>query len=239
MDCKKIGEYIKSKRKRIGLTQAELGDKLGVTSKAVSKWETGVALPDVSLFIELSSILKIEVYELLNGEDNHKLPSDKKKNILIVILSIFLVLFLISSLFLGIYFIKTYDTVNVYELVSENSSFHVDGKLIEIGDTSYVSISNVEYLPEYNNSYYVYDIDCELYYEDELLYSYGDINSYYFVDNRKSIIFSDLLDSILVFKEIEEIDKKENPNLDYISLKINALNEDMNIDSFVFKLEIK
>lgn len=45
MDYKKIGEYIQSKRKAIPLTQAELGEKLGVTSKAVSKWECGLSFP--------------------------------------------------------------------------------------------------------------------------------------------------------------------------------------------------
>ena len=88
MDCKKIGEYIQRKRKDAGLTQAELGEMLGVTSKAVSKWECGVALPDVSLFLEITTILKIDISELLSGEDNKKVPIDKKKNIIIGILLI-------------------------------------------------------------------------------------------------------------------------------------------------------
>ena len=61
MDSGKIGAYIQLKRKSAGLTQTQLGDMLGITSKAVSKWETGVAIPDVSLFPELTKILNITI----------------------------------------------------------------------------------------------------------------------------------------------------------------------------------
>ena len=103
MDCKKIGEYIQRKRKAIKITQQELGDKLGVTDKAVSKWETGIALPDVSLYKELCEILNITIEELLNGEDNKSIPIYKKKNIIIICLSIVVSILLVISLLLGIY----------------------------------------------------------------------------------------------------------------------------------------
>ena len=52
----------------IGLTQKELAEQLGVTNKAVSKWETGGGMPDVSVLKELSQILEVSVDELLEGE---------------------------------------------------------------------------------------------------------------------------------------------------------------------------
>ncbi len=70
MDLNKISNFIKTKRKELGLTQEELAQKLFVTEKAVSRWETGRGTPDISLLIPLSKILKVNVNELLNGENN-------------------------------------------------------------------------------------------------------------------------------------------------------------------------
>lgn len=68
MDQQKIGGFIASNRKSRGLTQAELAEQLGVTNKAVSKWETGRCLPDAELFQPLCALLGITVNELLTGE---------------------------------------------------------------------------------------------------------------------------------------------------------------------------
>ena len=68
MDQVKVGKFISSCRKEQGLTQAALADKLGITDRAVSKWETGKSLPDASIMIELCKILNISVNELLTGE---------------------------------------------------------------------------------------------------------------------------------------------------------------------------
>ena len=68
MDQIKIGKFIAECRKNNGLTQMQLAEKLGITDKAVSKWERGLALPDSSIMHELCGILKINVNELLSGE---------------------------------------------------------------------------------------------------------------------------------------------------------------------------
>lgn len=68
MNQEKIGRFIASCRKECGYTQAALGEKLGITDRAVSKWETGKSIPDVSIMIELCNLLKISVNELLTGE---------------------------------------------------------------------------------------------------------------------------------------------------------------------------
>ena len=68
MDQTKIGSFIAERRKEIGLTQAQLGEKLGVTDKSVSKWERGICLPDVSNYMELCSILGISLNEFFAGE---------------------------------------------------------------------------------------------------------------------------------------------------------------------------
>lgn len=68
MEQVKIGKFIASKRKEQGLTQLQLAEKLGITDRAISKWETGKSLPDASLMPELCKLLKITINDLLCGE---------------------------------------------------------------------------------------------------------------------------------------------------------------------------
>ena len=80
MDQIKIGKFIAECRKQKSLTQMQLAEKLGITDKAISKWERGVAMPDTSIMIELCDILSISVNELLSGEKNKygKQQSEKR-----------------------------------------------------------------------------------------------------------------------------------------------------------------
>lgn len=68
MDQIKIGRFISECRKKVGLTQMQLAEKLSITDRAVSKWETGKSLPDASIMLELCDVLKITVNDLLCGE---------------------------------------------------------------------------------------------------------------------------------------------------------------------------
>ena len=68
MDQIKIGKFIAERRKKLNMTQKELAEKLGVTDRAVSKWETGRCMPDLSLLQPLSRNIKVGVNDLLSGE---------------------------------------------------------------------------------------------------------------------------------------------------------------------------
>lgn len=68
MNQMKIGQFIASCRKKKGMTQKELAEKLNVTDKSVSKWERGINLPDVSLYMPLCQELDISINELFAGE---------------------------------------------------------------------------------------------------------------------------------------------------------------------------
>ena len=83
MDVKKVGEFIKQKRKEKKLTQKELAQKLSITDRAISKWERGICCPDISLLKDLSSILDISINELLSGEDIEKLELEQSEDILL------------------------------------------------------------------------------------------------------------------------------------------------------------
>lgn len=84
MDQIKIGRFIAECRKRADLTQAHLAEKLGITDKAVSKWERGISMPDSSIMLELCDILGISVNELLSGERITMENSDKKNEQLLL-----------------------------------------------------------------------------------------------------------------------------------------------------------
>lgn len=77
----KIGNFIAACRKAHGMTQSQLAENLGITDKAVSKWETGKSMPDLSLFIPLCDLLEITLNELFLGEiisdDNLKEKSNQ------------------------------------------------------------------------------------------------------------------------------------------------------------------
>ena len=81
MNQEKIGKFIAKCRKENGYTQATLAEKLGITDRAISKWENGKSMPDASIMLELCELLKINVNELLTGEhiimDNYKEVAEK------------------------------------------------------------------------------------------------------------------------------------------------------------------
>ena len=84
MDLDKIGKFIALNRKNKGLTQEQLAEKLGVTNKTVSRWETGKYMPDLSLLKPLSEELGITLNELLSGEklEKEKIIENTEKNII-------------------------------------------------------------------------------------------------------------------------------------------------------------
>ena len=84
MDQIKIGRFIAECRKKEKLTQMQLAEKLGITDRAISKWETGKAMPDSSLMLMLCDILKISVNDLLCGERIGMENSDKKNEQLLL-----------------------------------------------------------------------------------------------------------------------------------------------------------
>ena len=73
----KFADLLYELRKEKGLTQSELAEKLGITNKAVSKWETGEAMPDTAQLLPLAEILGVSVDELLRGE--RKIAEEKEE----------------------------------------------------------------------------------------------------------------------------------------------------------------
>lgn len=101
MDNEKIGKIIKTKRKEKGMTQGQFGDMLGVSFKAVSKWENGKCMPDISILKKLCDILEISVDDLLVGKAvKNNIVESKNKFKKIIIVIIFISILIVSILYL-------------------------------------------------------------------------------------------------------------------------------------------
>lgn len=123
MSPQETGAFIAKLRKESGITQQELAERLNVTAKAVSRWETGKGYPDVTILPEISNIFNVSVNELLNGDRLskeeavevvektvltvcHQAKADKRRNlrllITVCIISVIIFCMLCVSIFLGI-----------------------------------------------------------------------------------------------------------------------------------------
>lgn len=135
MDQDKIGRFIAERRKSQKLTQMQLAEKLGITDRAVSKWETGKSMPDASIMLELCKLLKITVNDLLSGEVvsmNHyneeseknllamvkeKEESDKRLLMLEIVIGVLSVVFLFVMIAIGYVFVSMYEKMWVFWLL--------------------------------------------------------------------------------------------------------------------------
>lgn len=90
IDKTQFGEFLASQRKRKGYTQKELAQKLFISDKAVSKWERGLSMPDISLLMPLADVLEVTVTELLEGrrmENAGGIDTDQVENLVKKVLS--------------------------------------------------------------------------------------------------------------------------------------------------------
>ncbi len=80
MDQKKIGLFLKELRKEKNITQEVLAEKLNVSNRTVSRWETGNNMPDISLLIELSELYHISIPEIVDGERKREKMNQETRN---------------------------------------------------------------------------------------------------------------------------------------------------------------
>lgn len=141
MNPEKIGKFISVTRKKKKMTQEELANRVHVSNKTISKWETGRGLPDYSSLSNLCKVLDISVVELLNGESTkkeeglveylkYKENKSKKNKILVAGISLLLIILFILS----VYFINSYKKINVYSLAGESENFVYENGLLFISN---------------------------------------------------------------------------------------------------------
>ena len=79
MDQVKIGKFLKELRKEKGLTQEQLAEKLNVSNRSISRYETGNNMPDISLLIEIADIFEVSIPEIINGERKSEKMNQEEK----------------------------------------------------------------------------------------------------------------------------------------------------------------
>lgn len=167
MDQEKIGKFIAQCRKEKKLTQEEIGDRFGITSQSVSKWERGVNCPDISVLAELSNMLGVRIEELLKGEKDVNTLSKKeenqqakdqvivdtikfyekktKKKCFRISALILTILIIIICLILSMYCISNYNKVKIYKIVSLSEEISLNGRIIFNPNNKILIINNIFY----------------------------------------------------------------------------------------------
>lgn len=216
MDQDKIGNFIKSIRLGNNLTQKELADKLGVTYQAVSKWENGRNIPDLSIIKKLCDEFDIDIDELLNGGKKLKEKEPNK-----IIKNIITALLIVTILF-GIYIINNLNSNKNFEfktISSQCKDFNITGSAAYNKDKTSIYISNIEFCGNNDNEEY-YSIECTLYENNNDTKT--KVSS---CDRKKHITLKDYLKDLdIKVNNYSTTCKKFTSNT--LSLEIQAINKD-------------
>ncbi len=141
MNQEKIGKFIFSLRKKAGLTQEELGEKLCVTGKAVSRWENGLSLPDIFVINNFCKLFNITNDEFFSAKKKEKNTIKK----LVINLFLSLIIFFVIYLFFVNCLNRYYD-FHIYIVRSESSLFSVEGIIHINAKNKFLILSNLQYL---------------------------------------------------------------------------------------------
>ena len=159
MDQERIGQFIKKIRNDNNLTQREFADKLGVTFQAVSKWENGKSVPDISILKLISEEFDVDIDEIINGEKK----INNTKNNISKFYSLFFILIILIVLLSVIYIRnKNNNNFEFKTISSKCSDFKITGSAAYNKEKTAIYISNVEFCGDNDNNKYK-SIDCVLY----------------------------------------------------------------------------
>ena len=190
MDQVKIGKLIAMLRKEKGLTQGELGEIVGVSDGAVSKWERGTTCPDISIIHLLSKTLGITSEELLSGElskeTKSKLSRTKKLKTILPQIIIFLIIATISV------FIIVKNSTNVYKLESEDAEYNVIGKVTFSNNKVYIIVNDIIFKDKDFNKIKIKNYEYKIKCNNNILFKKGNINK------------EELLLNVITIKEFNE-----------------------------------
>ena len=163
MDAIKVGNFIRELRKKNNLTQKVFGAKYNVTYQAVSKWERGINMPDISLLREISKDFNVSLESILDGE---ALEENNAKRLIfpyvfgvvaIVLIGLLVTLIIINN--------NTKPGFTFKTLSTTCEEFKVTGAIAYDSKTSSINISNIDYCGGDDNTIYE-TISCELFEEE-------------------------------------------------------------------------
>ena len=211
MNKDKIANLIYELRKEKGLTQRQLADKLYISDKAISKWERGICIPELTMFKELSNIFDISVAELISGErfnNQNKfqkidelylsnLKKEKKNHLKIFLLSLILFIFITLSFF----FIKNYKRIYIYKFKGDTMHYTFSNSLAIYSDKQgFIKLGNFKKIKNY-------PLDINNLKTAEILVAFDDIELYNFKVNfeEENISLDEWLENIDV-EDFEQFD---------------------------------
>ena len=205
MNLQKVGKFIARMRKKAGLTQSELGETLGVSGKAVSKWERGINAPDITVLVELAKLLDVTATEILIGE---KIESDittetaneiaissintynnySKKKYMKIIFILVTIIVLILTIFSTTYFITNYNKCFVYKLSSARDDYYLEGLIASNQKENSIIITGIMTDKRINNIEKTNNYKAELFINNYELFK----NYYPYNKDDKSKIFDNI-----------------------------------------------
>ena len=224
MNQEKIGQFIKKIRQDYKLTQKELADKLGVTFQAVSKWENGKNVPDISILKEMSKMFNIDIDEILEGEKKNK----KNNNLYPIVLIIILVVLL----GLGYLFYNKTDDFEFKTITTTCKDFKITGSAAYNTDKATIYISNVEFCGKEDTTKYK-SITCTLY------ETYNDTKTKISnCDEKKDINLEEYLKDINM--SVEHFSKScKNLSKNSLTLEIEAKDTDNKTITYTIPIKLK
>lgn len=205
MDCDKVGKYLTELRKEKGLTQEQLAEIIGVSNKTISKWETGINVPDTYFLYALSKEFNVSVQDILNGEKIYNIMDSnnvviktinfynnmfRKKTTRIITSLVILFIILFSILYTFVNFNKN----KIYDICSSSDNYFINGYLVYNPNEAIFLINNFNYENEYIGTEFEpfvskYEIFIKNYNDNILLFSGGK-------DFEKEIKLSEFLNSL-------------------------------------------
>lgn len=223
MNQEKIGNFIKTIRKDNNMTQSSFAKKYNVTYQAVSNWEKGKNLPDISLLKQISKDFNVSIDDLLEGK---KQNNNKRKYIILILVTLFLLTTLII-------YLNMHNDFEFKTLSSNCSNFNISGSISYNSDKTSIYINNVNYCGGNDETKYK-TIECILYETNSNIET--KISTYNYNENEK-ITLEDFLKKVNFTIDDYKRTCKSFSN-DTLYLKINATNEDDKITTYNVPLKL-
>lgn len=227
---KKLVNLLLNVEKKQNLTQAQLGEKLGVTDKAVLKWENGLRLPDVTILNDLSNILNVTTTELLNGksftQDIQSITASETQYYQIINKE--LLLFLNDH----------YNNCSIYLVQSENSDYFIEGLIIDSKENDFINISFIKNKNREIDLVYSYEYSFSI--ENDTIYKIGNVLLYEYKKEDLAIPFNKILQEIKMY-----IIRKNNQDGVYVDplsrnlvLQIKYINQNFEQKDIIISLSL-
>jgi transcriptional regulator with XRE-family HTH domain len=217
MDSEIISKNILNLRKSLKLTQAEFAKKLHITYQAVSKWENGQSIPDITTLNYICKTFNVDLNELINGPQKKKIIN---KPLIIVFVIIWLIIIGIL-----LYIILNHHQSFEFKTISSNcSAFNITGSAAYNNNKTSIYISNIDYCGGDDNILYS-KIECNLYNNDSLITSCN--------LDKSNITLADYLKEVRI-----NVDDKSCPDLTTSSLYLYINATDKNNKTINYQIPL-